>query len=346
MRKPKWKITFKNLPKIPKAKLWNNTGNTPEQIISKKLLFKEKISKEEIKTMQILTKFYKDLEKKLNCLDYSSFKGNDFENFKNYISYAFNYMALVSTQLTLFVTFRLVVNEWITKENNRITKVDLLKYPPLNIVKAVNRYNRANTPSTNVFYSAETIDTTLKETRPPLNKLVTVGVWKPNQNGTPLTSYPISHSANAYKVNEGVKKSTDSFNSQFKGTSKIFKNYIENFFKLLGREYTKPVEHHHEYLITSLFSEKIFGIKDKYPIFNFDCIIYPSVGTNYVTDNIAMKPSVLDNKFHLDRAIEFEIVESYYDNPINRNQPQKITLAKIKNLTVSKKILENGTIEW
>jgi flagellar biosynthesis/type III secretory pathway ATPase len=67
------------------------------------------------------------------------------------------------------------------KKNERLNNISFLKYPPIDIVKSINKYNRANTPNTTVLYTTENIDSALKEIKPPINKLITVGLWKPKE---------------------------------------------------------------------------------------------------------------------------------------------------------------------
>ena len=346
MKKPNWQIKFRDLPEIPLFKKWSD-GNkmTVEQSISFKLLNRQPISKKEEDIFNGLTSFYSKLNNRLLTLDYKSFSKNDFENFKDYIFYAFNYIALISNDLTIFQTYRLVVNEWVTGKNEPITDTTYLKYPSLDVVKKADKFNRANTPNTNVFYSTENIDTALKEIRPPLNKLVTVGVWKPNTNKK-FISYPISHNI-AIPVNEHVEKATNAFEELGNYNSSLFHNYMRYYFQLFGSEFTKQVNHHYEYYISALFSERIFDtLHDPNADFNYDCIIYPSVGNGYGTSNVAIRPSVIDNDFYLEKVIEFEVIKDLYDKPYVLTRPEIITLGRVNNIRVTNKIDKKGNISW
>lgn len=352
---PNWQTIFRDLPEIPEHKKWvRGSYTTLEQDISFKLLHKKPVTIEEEKIFIELASFYEKLDKKLRELDYKSFTPDDFENFKNYIFYAFNYLPLITNDLTVFKTYRLVVNEHVKCKNESITSTEYLKYPKLEIVKRINKYNRANTPDTNLFYSTGSIDTALKEIRPPLNKLVSVGVWKPNNVNKTLISYPISHSEEAIIVNKSVKDATQAFEETGKYNSPHSMTFMRNYFKILGREFSKKVDYnaanyHYEYLITALFSERIFSehqeMNDE-KNFKFDCIVYPSVGNDYLTENVAILPTTLDNDFHLAEVHEFEIEEAYYDIKNNNLNPETITLAKIKNFRKAKVIKQDGQIEW
>ena len=344
---PNWQTKFRNLPEIPKNKRWDEEGRkTIEQVIVAKLLNREQVSNEEEKIFSELTAFYSDLNLRLITLDYNTFETKDFEDFKNYIFYAFNYNALITNELKIPQTYRLVVNEDVTGQNKRITNTDFLKYPKLDIVKNINKFNRANTPNTHIFYSTENIDTALKEIRPPENKLITVGVWKPKTDKI-FISFPISHSKTAIQENESVAKAKGEFEANSNSSNTLLSNYMRYYFQLFGREFTKKIEHHYEYQITALFSERILNKKEEpNPEFRYECIIYPSVGNGYITDNVAILPSVIDNDFYLDKIIEFEVEKEFYDKQYVLSDPENITLAKIKNGYVTNKIVNGRNIIW
>lgn len=354
LRSPNWQTTFRDLPEIPEHKKWRKDSHTTlEQDISLKLLNKLPITVEEGNIFIELTSFYKKLDEKLRVLNYQSFSSTDFENFKNYIFYVFNYQPLITNNLTIYSTYRLVINDTVTGKNESITNVEFLKYPKLEIVQKLNKYNRANTPNTTVFYSAGSIDTALKEIRPRSDKLVSVGIWQPKNAKREFISYPISHGEEAMKVNQGALEATRFFEDTVEYNSPLFMNYMRYYFKLLGNEFAKKVDnnyenYHYEYLISALFSERILSehqeINDE-TNFKYDCIIYPSVGNDYLSENLAIIPSTLETDFYLSQVIEFEVDEPFYERPSSKN-PDAITLAKIKKLRKAKIIREDGQIEW
>lgn len=348
MLKPNWQKKFKNLPEIPQSKTWNEYSHTTlEQNITQKILKEGTITSEEEKILQELKNFYETLDLELNYLDYGNFTEEDIENFKNYITYAFNYSPLISNDVIIFKSYRLIVNEWILKENKSIENVKFLSYPKMDIVKKINKYNRANTPNSNVLYTTQNINTALLELKPPTNKLLTIGVWEQKNKNKTLISYPISHSVKAVNINESVAHSTYAFEEIAKKNMKIFFDILRHYMKILGREYTKPVNHHYEYLITSIFSERILKIRnDPNENFNFDLIIYPSVGNKYKTVNYAIHPKTADEEFVLSSLLEFEIEEAHYDYEEQFDDPELVTVAKVKNIRHPKSILSNGEIIW
>jgi hypothetical protein len=340
---PNWQLKFKSLPEIPESKQWQNGLNsTIEQTILIKLLQGVLLNESECYILLELTNFYSELDENLKNLNYKEFTTSDITNFKNYILYAFNYIAIITNDFKVLATYRLVVNESVLKKDQRITNVACLKNPNLNIVKEIGKFNRGNTTETTMFYSAENIDTALKEIRPPLNKLITVGIWT-QKHGSSVNSYPIFDSSNVQERNEGAKKANFNTEKQFANKPPLLAEFMRRYFKLLAREYSKSVTHHYEYIISALFTEQL--LKNKNALNDsYDFIVYPSVGNNHVTDNIVMPPEILSEKFKLVKVIEFVIEEANYDKEVSFDQ--RITLAKVKNLITTTDVRDNGDIVW
>ncbi|MBK6983460.1 MAG: hypothetical protein IPH32_01285 [Bacteroidetes bacterium] len=295
-----WQVTFKNLPEIPNSKRWTSDFSTTlEQVIIKKIINKSFINEEETFILLELINFYNELYERLESLDYESFNNEDLKNFKYYIYYAFSYVALMTSKYTIFKTYRMVLNENIIGKNERIKHIKNLKHPSLDVVKKINKYNRSNTPESSIFYSCEDIDTALKELKPPKNKLVTIGVWMPKKNRT-FETYVVFYSDSTSKVNPDAYNAFSAFEKDFSKYPPIFKEFMASYYKLLGREYSKTVNHHYEYLISSLFSERIIEGASNFNV-NYDCIMYPSVQNNYITRNFAIKSSIVDSDFYLER---------------------------------------------
>ncbi|MES2650547.1 MAG: RES domain-containing protein [Bacteroidota bacterium] len=338
---------FKQLPAIPEPKLYNvDDGITLEQKISHKLLTGKYVSAEERQVFKDLTFFYRELEVQLALLDYSSFTPQDIKDFKNYTSYAFNYTALLTNELTIYKAYRLVVNESVSGSNESITESRYLTYPDLELVKKFGRYNRGNTCNTTVLYTAESIDTALKEIRPMEGKRVTVGVWRPKSKQT-FTCYPIVHNEDAVAANDDIAMASRSIKILEQLYDPLFVEFMNYYLKLLSNEYSKPIKHHLEYIISAIFSERIFLSDNGHPDFAFDCILYPSVGNDLKTRNIVFKPSVIDDSFILDKAIEFIVSESFYDQPSAHNaNPEHISLANVTHYRETSEISNEGKIRW
>ncbi|RYY49949.1 MAG: hypothetical protein EOO06_05445 [Chitinophagaceae bacterium] len=346
MKKPDWQESFRDFPKIPTFKQWVNGNNlTREQEVTFKLLQKQKITQAEEDELKATKSFYAELATKLKNFDFTSLTDADRINFINYIRYAFNYNISATNNITLFTAYRTIINENVIGKNERITNSSFLKYPPIDIVKKIGKYNRANSINTNVFYCSENIDTTLKEIKPISNKLVTVGVWEPVNDNRFLVS-AISHSDVADKINKGVMSAKKAFDELRDYNHELFIEYVQHFQAMLGYEFTKPIKDHNEYLVSAFLSEEMLRDDHKKGDSKIVGLVYPSVGNGYTTDNFAFLPEIVDSRLRLRKVLEFEIEEPFYDKDYVHDDPEKITLARVKNLNIATQIDSDGTIHW
>jgi hypothetical protein len=340
---------FKNLPEIPQFKSYNGNNFTIEQKILSKLQTGQNVTTEESQIFEDLEVFYDELNTRLATLDYTSFTSKDILDFKNYIYYAFNSPCLITNQVTIAGNlFRLVVNESVIKKNQTITDIKFLTYPPLAILKDYKKYNRASTCNSTLLYLTETVDTALKEVHPPENKIVTISVWAPKRERT-FTQYPIEHSEPAAKVNPQIALGLQALKMLNEKQDPLLARYMSNYFGLLAREFSKPVTpgNHLEYMLSAILSENIFEFEDNNPDFNYDCISYPSVGNNFFTRNLAIKPSIAVAEFKIVQVIEFEVVKAHYDRiPVPSLSTCCISVAEIKNYRETWNITEAGEIIW
>jgi len=339
----KWKSSFRNFPKIPRGKQWLIGGEpgsaTLEQIITSKLLNNVSINNEERTIILECIRFYNLLYGELRTFDYSSLNNHEISDFILYIGYAFNFLPMHTNSVELFEAYRLVQN----KDSNSKTNTSQVSYPPLEIVKKYNLYNRASSPSSTAFYCSDSIDVVFKEIKPSKSSIVTLGIWQP-KNKKEFHSYPISSNPSAQLVNKDAQRSEIAYRMLGQRLHPLFIGFIDGYFRVLNYEYSKPVKNHLEYLISAYFSEKIFEIDQVG--WSIDCIIYPSVGNEYSNSNLAFKPSIVDQYLELKSVTEIEIIETFYEKPIINNDPRKISVANVKILKKSKSILENGDIIW
>lgn len=342
MKKPRWKIQFKDLPVIPETKRWIDGGkSTIERQITEKLRLGYTITEEDEKVLFSLADFYKKLYVGLEKLDYSSFTSKDLVDFKNYIKYVYNYIALLVNTVEIFQLYRIVIYN----DNKTITNKKWLTYPPLHIVKKTGKFNRANTTDTTIFYGAETIDAALNELKKHIKvgDLITIGKWIPNKKKT-FISYPISHSKVAYGINPGSTEALHGFLKYSKTQNSSYTKIIEQYFRILGNEYSKKINHHLEYFISATFSEDILdNPQNKNTKFDVECIVYPSVGNKFKTSNVAIKKEVFRHNFELAKVIEFEVTEMYFNRRESRDV-EGINLVDYKNLRETTKFEENQII--
>ncbi|AEV97621.1 hypothetical protein A4D02_35605 [Niastella koreensis] len=99
-------------------------------------------------------------------------------------------------------------------------------------------------------------------------------------------------------------------------------------------------------MVSALFSEQILSSRQPEDDEVIDGIIYPSVGNDYQTDNLAILPECLDKNFKLTGVAEFVIEESFYNKPFQQGDPGAIQVAKVKNVRGAKSISSDGIISW
>lgn len=344
MKKPKWNKEFEGLPDIPEPKLWlpEEIGQlqTHEQRITFKLINGETINGKEINQLVDCINFYKDLKIGLQKLNFEGLGiGRNLEEFKAYIDYAYNYQLLHSNEVEIYRAFRIVRNfDGKTKET-----ASQLSFPNLQIVKDLGLFNRASTHNATMFYCAESVDSAFKELKPRKGEVITLGIWEPKENPK-FNCYPISSNSKAQSVNDNARSAFLALNHVKAKMPKILANFFDGYFDLLNYEYSKPINHHLEYTVSALFSEKI--IEDREDEWTYDALIYPSVGNDFTHCNFAIKPTSANSKLKLVKAYEFEIIDADYSRPSNLQDPLRLTVANATILNESTSIQNDGTIKW
>lgn len=338
-----WQDTYPGLPDLPEAKLWEDVGGpnaaTKEQIITYKLINRQPISSKENNLLIDCISYYKRLKISLQKLNVSKFSEEELNNFFLYIGYAYNFLVLLSNQVELYQTYRIVENI----DGNSKTNASQLSYPPLEIVKERNVFNRASSPKSTVFYCSESIDSVFKELRPSVGCIITLGVWEPRTDNKFL-AYPIMASPHAQIINSNSNATSQAYKSLKKRNNPLLGHFWDGYFNVLNQEYSKRIKDKREYFISSFFSEKIFETRESE--WNYDCIIYPSIGNEFSHSNFAFKPDVVDSRLKLVKAAEIEILETYYDRKANISNSGILTVARVRNIRMSKEIAENGDIVW
>ncbi len=344
---PDWKETYKDFPLIPKSKQWlEDSPNTPEQLITQKLIFGQPIDKHEEEQLKEAIAFYQALIPQLKCFDLTTLTGQNIQEFKDYFLYAFNYIVAVRNDLWVNRVVRLVNNETVQQgARKRIREQKYLSCPSKELVKELNYYNRANTPDFNVFYASDCIDTVLNELQPEPGYLVSAGIWEMTNKSKPLIIYPINHNPMAIEVNPDTRKGFIAFQKIKKKNHPLLMEFMEIFFDFISDEFAKSVDHHMSYFFSAIFSERIL-LDDTASDWKYDCMVYPSVGNKYSVDNLAILPEVIKKEFKLKKVIEFEVTETHYDRQPKRQSQEEITLVDYKNLETTDWIEENGDIVW
>lgn len=342
---PKFKENFRDLPPIPEAKKWTGSNWTPEQDITRRMIQKEDVSDDDLKTLSCAIDFYGHLIPKIRDVKVGELSEKDFEDFVGYFQYAFNHILMVRNDLHVTGFFRLVQNSAVPNAKGKIRYQKYLSYPPLDLVKKSKRYNRANTPDFNLFYATDSFDSALLELKPDVGDIVTVGTWVPKQGKTILTSYPVTHNPLTAQVNPEAKKGYLAFQEIKQYNHPTLMKFMETIFGFVSEEFAKPVKDHWEYFLSAKFSERILKINNAESEWNYECMVYPSVGNKYSVNNIALRPEIIDAKFNLARASQFRITKTMYESVAPRNHPEEITVVNYDDFLQTDWI-DDGYIVW
>jgi hypothetical protein len=301
-----------NLPKLPKElKIHSYQKEIEKQIVSK-LMQNKTLSQEEYISYINITSFHIKLKKFLRDLNFKDLTKKEIHVLSKYIKDIFYFMPENTSPLEINKLYRLVVNKNIHGSNGSIEHTKFLTYPPDHIVRKNGKYNRANSPFRNVFYGSESIPTAVFELKPKPGDKVTLSEWSPLKTNL-FIMYFIFHEkviSGTSRVSSIIKAKHDEHVKQF---NPMLKDFFSAYTETLGYEFSKPVNHHLEYLVSAILSDRIISNDIKYHN-KIDGIIFPSVNNNFNSHNIAMKKNVIRNRFELSKVSEFIVSETYYES--------------------------------
>ena len=100
-----------------------------------------------------------------------------------------------------------------------------------------------------------------------------------------------------------------------KGDTARWTEIVEIAFEFLANQYAKVVQHNREYLYSAFLSDRLFETQELEDFrgkskeqMKVDSILYPSVKNGLEKFNLAVYPTVFDEKFKLHKVEELEIV--------------------------------------
>jgi hypothetical protein len=321
-------MDFPGLPKFPLIKkALKDEDLTSEQKVLIKLINREYISNNDINIFIEAIGFYEDMFPKLLKLDLTSFDQGKLKSLISYFQNALNHMSVPTVDIECEFTYRIIKNNTIHPDNKSITNTSFLKYPPLHIVNKIGKYNRANTPNSNVFYGAESANAALLEMKPNKGELITLSIWR-NKLNKIFYAYPMVHP---------IAQLKDELHPIYFKWENVIRSFLVN-------EYSKEVNNHFQYIYSAVLSERFLKINDEHH--NVQSIVYPSVKNNHKFDNLAIRPSDFDKYFEIYSIYEIIIDETYFQNEINYHNPFEISYIKPYSMRQPKTILKNGKIIW
>ncbi|MEA5138584.1 RES domain-containing protein [Arcicella rigui] len=283
-----------NFPKIPLSKTFRQQY-TPEQEIILKLQNGHQINKEEEDNLKEALKFYEELFVFLLKVDLTTINDEDAINLIEYLYNAFPFEVFRQNEINVKNLYRVSFVKDAFLENGKLKDLKYLRHPPKEIIQNLGVYGRANTPNSTVFYAALKCSSAIYETKPCVGQKIIISHWI-NDSAKKFRAYTISN--NKTIDNEILKSATKSFQELLSTLHPLIAKILDLYMEFISSEFVKdiPVKNQkkYEYLYSAFFSDRI--LKNSFTKINdnemppFDCILYPSVATNYSSANLAIIP--------------------------------------------------------
>lgn len=213
---------------------------------------------------------------------------------------------------------RLTVNKRLPEnDNTRINRIKYLYNPP---AKYIRSYGRANLRNQSIFYATFLTPTAIDELKPEEGDLITISTWNILNNEESLHVFPIflPEEVGLYKKLAGIVEPTKAAELSLK-YEELLKSYsdaegrvILGLQKFISNCFSKRIrpQNNNQYVVTASLANKLL-----YTMFDgtLEAITYPSVQDSTGVDNIAMKPSVLSQKYALSKVMEYRVLKNTTD---------------------------------
>lgn len=331
-------------PAIPQSKIYHGK-TTPEQDAQMKLVQNIPLEQSDIIALEESVRFYEEVYPFLKGIDLSSITQQERDEIVKFLDTVLNYHVIVQNNIHFKTLFRITFVRDEFLENGKIRDVKFLSYPPVDVIKQLGRYGRANSPNSTCLYCAFNPVIALLETKPKIGERIIITQWLKEDND-PFVSFPIVN--NESVKNEGLEKATKAFKERMAYNHPLFARTLELLFDFLSSEFIKafPIVNPQafEYLYSGYFSDRVL-LKTNPD--DYDCIIYPSVASKHLTDNLAIKPSSVSRirPFSIEDVI---VVTTDYDNAVIHENafPNTIPLPIGRHVLRTSTEINNGRISW
>jgi hypothetical protein len=176
----------------------------------------------------------------------------------------------------------------------------------------INSFGRVNFPKSSKFYGSMSsknqkedingylisVAETSKLIREDLEgyERFTIGMWELKEDTEAMMVVPDLSNPIAVEKNKELVEQFE----KFKKSLNLNNEQIE-FVNLIGKEFSKKVNHPNEYAISSLFGEMALE-KSEIP-----ALAYPSVQSEHLGINVVMNPDIADSKLSLKRVLVADI---------------------------------------
>ena len=333
-------------PQIPVHKKFGKNDLTPEQeAMNEAIAMRQDISKKNEKILRECRDFYFKAFKFLKNIDLSKITVNEAEAIRKYLDQVFNFKGIIRNDIFFKYCYRITLVKDAFLEDDKVRNPGFISHPPLELVKKMGVYNRANSSNTTVLYCSFHPDIALLEIKPQIGQRIIISEWF-KESDEPFVSYPIAN--RDIKVNEGLLRTAWAFDQVMGQYHPYFRSIWQQYFDFIGTEFIKTIpianEKKFEYLFSAYFADKVLDNKyaegDPTPL--YDCVIYPSIAATHKTDNIAIH---VDSVKKL-RPVFMEdciVVNTRYDN-FEATPPNKSLIDRA--VVRSSEVIENGRIIW
>lgn len=212
---------------------------------------------------------------------------------------------------------RITINKRVlpNKENKRLDRIKYLYNPPPKFIKS---YGRANLKKQSIFYATFLTPIAMKELKPAVGDLFTVSIWKLLNSYDKIRIYPVFEP----EVNLDMYKNfsdSDLFEKTrsaelslmledfFKSHPKEDKGLIIELMKFVSNSFSKKInpENNSLYVVTANLANKILNNMFDGKI---EAITYPTVQDSTKIENIAIKPTVVREKYALNEVREYKFI--------------------------------------
>lgn len=310
-----------NLPPIPYFKQFKEQ-NTEEQNALTQCMHTETPKEEDLQIIREAIEFNRSCFTMLKEIDLVSLTDAHYEKLREYLSYVYNAWPCIFNDVSVQFLYRATVVSDKFLLDGKVRNAKYLSYPPAELIKERGLYNRASTPERTLFYAAERENVAVREIKPKVGSRIIVSTWL-NHSGKPLNCFPICLSAGIN--NEMADHASYAFEVIAEKMNPVVAEWMASMFEFIASEYIKEAEpinpKRYDYLFSALFAD---GMLQQFPdgskLNDYDAIVYPSVAWNHIPNNVAIRPEVVDLRFSLIEAKEYEVGETWYNKEISLTQ--------------------------
>ena len=335
-------VIISQLPPIPEHKIFLGQ-NTAEQLALTNCFKDDTPTEGDLTIIKDCINFYKECFATLKKIDLTKLTDDQYHSLKRYMKHVMNAQPTMCNDVSADAFFRVTIVSDKFLQDGKVKDAAYLCYPPLKINHERGIYNRANSPDRTIFYCSFQENVAIRETKPEVGKRIIISTWQ-NKTEEPLNAFPLCLTAGI--PNEYTDRNSYAFEKICERMPTVLAEWMGCIFAFLSSEFIKEAEPIHpkryDYIFSAWFADSILQpFPENSSMKDFDCIVYPSVAWNHLPDNMAVLPTVVDQKFVLVQAREFEIMETWYDRKI----PLGEYPARLKFIRHSVNI-KNGKIRW